>query len=103
MSGFVHAQSNSGSHLYLVHVEKFHQMELKIENAIGLSKAYDGPYVEAQFLVVPDSNSVYTFSTFQATHQYILERGKNQFRLIEYNLSQHQNVFVRWKLSKNMS
>ena len=44
--------------------------------------------MERQFLILPDSDLAYIFSTFQATHLYTFESMKSLPRFMKYNVSQ---------------
>ena len=91
MFGFQYVPVKRTWQVYLLHVRKFSKMELTIENDRALSRAFDGPYMMAQFVMNPDFDSFYTFSTFQGIHQYAIETLNNQTMVARYDVDEIQS------------
>ena len=66
-------------------------MKFSIENDRVLSRGFDGPYMNDQFVINPDFDSFYSFSTFQGIHQYAFETLNNQTLVSRYDVVEMQS------------
>ena len=91
MFGFHYVPVKRTWQVYLLHVRKFSKMKLTIENDRALLRAFDGPYMKDQFVINPDFDSFFTFSTFQGIHQYEIETLKNRTMATRYEVNEMQS------------
>ena len=78
--------------VYLLHVRKFWKMKLSIENNRTLSRIFDGPYMKDQFVINPNFDSFYSFSTFQGIHQYAIETLNNRTIAARYGIDEIEST-----------
>ena len=93
MFGFHYVPEKRTWQVYLLHIRKFSKMKFSIENERALSRVFDGPYMNNQFVMNPNFDSFYSFSTFQGILQYAIETLNNRTMVFRYGVDEMQSSF----------
>ena len=99
MFGFHYISVKRTWQVYLLHVRKFSKMKFSIENNTAPSRTFGGPYMKDQFLINPNFDSFFSFSTFQGIHQYAIETLNNRTMAARYDIDEMES-FCRCEVQR---